>query len=656
MSKKKLIVVLTCIVAVSVGAILGYSAYKKYAEKKAEDEVWLKEEKLYSKLQESSHEQDKPKKGKEIWHSDGDDTCMEILDIPEVDKEVEFLIDEYGTGISFEVWGSEVLISKSEGIKELDPNDYDEGDTIEVDMDYISRYGGLLKPGIDDSLRLAVLSTSNGNLFFLNGDTSWPVTNYSTVCLQIPVKSVYEVKTCDYNSDGVTDIYVSGTDNSGMDREWYLKGVVADAKFGRTTIKNVFHFEEDKSKSDFVMDKYKSYQEAYSDIVEKIEAYQGRSYERKYDLIYFDEDECPELVVDDCSRISMYTFKEGMLDCIFDGWNGVESAYMYSPRNGCIEYTGEKRWADVEASYRTFFILKDGKLIDYSNTDYANEDHGYKDEYYSCMDNLSGAPAKEVFDECNQYDYEYLNADMQGKDILKALDADKYKVKKLEGSEAKFSVDGQKYTLRYREIDKNKRQFSLSNKNNLNLLKATADNHQAYLFSRDNGRAFLYLFVLTDKPTSKLYIYDLCDGDIKEPILYNGEFSLYNGEIKRTDYFYLQCPETRIIDSAVQRVFYINYFGMPEANDAYADYISAESLVFGNKIKGGETFKLNKDTTFINDDYDLVELKKGEVLTLDKIEYCDDSVNILCKNSNEEGLYITHGLENNDVRKGDFHK
>lgn len=77
---------------------------------------------------------------------------------------------------------------------------------------------------------------------------------------------------------------------------------------------------------------FSSWQEAYR-FIARLEAIQESRYQ--YNLIYFDEDEVPELVVDLPGRVSLYTYADGQLYRLMDRWGyGMlgNNGYQYLPR------------------------------------------------------------------------------------------------------------------------------------------------------------------------------------------------------------------------------------------------------------------------------------------------------------------------------------
>lgn len=92
---------------------------------------------------------------------------------------------------------------------------------------------------------------------------------------------------------------------------------------------------------------YTDYREAYLAVGKLLDMESNGKAE--YNLIYFDEDDIPELVVEPfSSMISMYTFHNGIIYTVIDGWGygaGGNHGYEYSPgknslRNYNTDYAG----------------------------------------------------------------------------------------------------------------------------------------------------------------------------------------------------------------------------------------------------------------------------------------------------------------------------
>ena len=97
----------------------------------------------------------------------------------------------------------------------------------------------------------------------------------------------------------------------------------------------------------------KNYQEAYTQIInEWIAENPDDADELKCSLVYFDEDDVPELVVKECiGVISMYTYYDGQVHLVMDEWGigGGSIGYYYLPKanvmyNHDADMAGAQNW------------------------------------------------------------------------------------------------------------------------------------------------------------------------------------------------------------------------------------------------------------------------------------------------------------------------
>ena len=147
--------------------------------------------------------------------------------------------------------------------------------------------------------------------------------------------------------------------------------------------------------------------------------------EQKYDLIYFDEDDIPELTVGRSGYyISMYTYDDGMLYQVMDRWGyGAlgNPGYEYSSgKNSLRNYNADFAGAIMNTTYMTMsaqYTMEEVVYIVFYNFDDVNQ-NGIPDEdeegsigYYG----VSYIDGKEVSREaCESYDiggYQYLETD-----------------------------------------------------------------------------------------------------------------------------------------------------------------------------------------------------------------------------------------------------
>ena len=153
--------------------------------------------------------------------------------------------------------------------------------------------------------------------------------------------------------------------------------------------------------------------------------------EQKYDLLYFDEDDIPELTVGvNGYYISMYTYDDGMLYQVMDQWGyGAmgNAGYEYSPKkNSLRNYNNDYAGAIVYTTYMTINAQHEMKgvvqIVSY-NFDDVNQ-NGMPDEdemgsmgYYG----ISYIDEREASrEECASYDiggYRYMETDKSIEDI-----------------------------------------------------------------------------------------------------------------------------------------------------------------------------------------------------------------------------------------------
>ena len=102
--------------------------------------------------------------------------------------------------------------------------------------------------------------------------------------------------------------------------------------------------------------------------VDAAKYYSGNYSNLKYDLIYFDEDNTPELVIDTGKRVTIYTFANSKARCITRNENNAKwkygtTAVCYAPKKGMI-FTNTNNWGgDISVD------LKDGSgsmLVNYA--------------------------------------------------------------------------------------------------------------------------------------------------------------------------------------------------------------------------------------------------------------------------------------------------
>lgn len=176
-----------------------------------------------------------------------------------------------------------------------------------------------------------------------------------------------------------------------------------------------------------------SYQDAYEAVSRLSEL--EKSQEEEYNLIYFDEDDIPELVVGlDGYYNSLYTYHDGTVYTLMDEWPyGAMGnvGYEYIPgKNSLLNYNTDYAGAILYTTYMAMNEQNDMELVAQITTynfDDVNE-NGMPDEneegslgYYS-KSYINGKEAST--EECEAYSlegYEYIQVNMSVEDLKAAL-------------------------------------------------------------------------------------------------------------------------------------------------------------------------------------------------------------------------------------------
>jgi len=176
-----------------------------------------------------------------------------------------------------------------------------------------------------------------------------------------------------------------------------------------------------------------SYQDAYEAVSRLSEL--EKSQEEEYNLIYFDEDDIPELVVGlDGYYNSLYTYHDGTVYTLMDQWPyGAmgNAGYEYVPgKNSLLNYNTDYAGAILYTTYMAMNEQYDMELVAQITTynfDDVNE-NGMPDEneegslgYYS-KSYINGKEAST--EECEAYSlegYEYIQVNMSVEDLKAAL-------------------------------------------------------------------------------------------------------------------------------------------------------------------------------------------------------------------------------------------
>lgn len=167
---------------------------------------------------------------------------------------------------------------------------------------------------------------------------------------------------------------------------------------------------------------YNNYKEAYAQIAKSYHL--DYRYNYKFDLVYIDDDDIPELAVDPGACVSLFAYEDGYIHRLMDGWSygaGGNCGYSYVERKNIIlnyvSYSGEG------TSYTTFMSKRDkGEIAE----DYCIEQFDYDGnssiKYHNYTDKkMSEKEIKEITTKYSNYEYKELSASMDYETLLAEL-------------------------------------------------------------------------------------------------------------------------------------------------------------------------------------------------------------------------------------------
>lgn len=261
-----------------------------------------------------------------------------------------------------------------------------------------------------------------------------------------PFTSLDAVSFFDINYDGYTDIVVIETygditfaavyygfaaetdeENRVFNLQWSLSEALS-SKVSPVSIAGIRNLLGDKKNGEFT-----SYREAYTQIVKLWEVEYGS--ELTYDLIQFDNDDIPELVVaDNGFWVSLYTYHDGMVHMLMEHWGyGVmgNAGYEYIPggnrvRNYNSDYAGAIRYSTYMSMNDRYSLKTVTEVVTYNFDDVNGDGYPDADEedsigYYS----VSYVDGVEITNE--QYagydagEYEFIAGRMSQEELMRAL-------------------------------------------------------------------------------------------------------------------------------------------------------------------------------------------------------------------------------------------
>lgn len=177
---------------------------------------------------------------------------------------------------------------------------------------------------------------------------------------------------------------------------------------------------------------FPDYQSAYKKIIEENLPESDSNDEYKYNLIYFDNDDIPELVIRKVAWMEMYTYNSRNVYLLLDGPHGAMgiNGYLYCPKMNSLKYND----ADLAGAVRYTIYAK---MNDNFKLEATNEYVAYM--FNDANDNYMRDDDEEFYDEPKLYidekeitkeeakafdvgEYEYISGDMTIDEIYAELE------------------------------------------------------------------------------------------------------------------------------------------------------------------------------------------------------------------------------------------
>ncbi len=448
------------------------------------------------------------------------------------------------------------------------------------------------------------------------------------------------IKTSDINFDGYTDIIMTGTIKSKenlwvffgeeqydsqeeLEYEIFLNDEGIDSLIENTlgsnyTVEDIEDYFVGKTQNG----KFKNYIDAYRKVINFYECTQPEA--RKYKLVYFDEDDIPELVVDNSGyMVSMYTFYDGdvyapIVDWPYGAFGNV--GYDYKVKGNLIS-NFDQDGAGAIGTYRGFGII-DGKIEELYYHSFYNLSDQEDEWWFNEKLTKEQREALEVKSEDTKYDS--LHGVYPAREILKQLDIPSFTVESISGNLSVFNVADKEFHYQVEKLKDNKKCFWLANDASASQKTLKCDSYKTYLISRENDKAYLYLSV-NYKGKSTLYIYNLNTKTVNSPIKFE-KYSLNSKEITNPNSFTMETIMKDIGNFKVKKEFFVGENGLPNEKDEFNYFIKTNTKEDSNNDYGdvlillkdftcSATKNLTKDYIYYSEDYpdddELVSFKKG---------------------------------------------
>lgn len=131
----------------------------------------------------------------------------------------------------------------------------------------------------------------------------------------------------------------------------------------------------DSLKETEAMKIFSNYKDAYKNIISE-NLPENSDYEYKYDLIYINSDDIPELVIQKIAYLSIYTYNDGNMYTLLQGPLGAMgiNGYLYCPKMNSLKYSDADMAGAIK--YTTYTKINDNFELEATNiyTEYLFND------------------------------------------------------------------------------------------------------------------------------------------------------------------------------------------------------------------------------------------------------------------------------------------
>lgn len=189
------------------------------------------------------------------------------------------------------------------------------------------------------------------------------------------IKSIEDVGCFDVNADGINDIVIVGYDFNFEDKAYVLTCEETDPYDKSYKLNSCDELSIGLSKElgknitlnaikEALLGEnggvYSTWQEAYKQFVKV----KGSGYDEKYTLAYIDDDDIPELILDSCDTLSVYTYKGGLVSSLaidYDYYVTGNYPYQYSYKTNWVKKYEVDDMDDNNSDY-AYYTIRNGTL------------------------------------------------------------------------------------------------------------------------------------------------------------------------------------------------------------------------------------------------------------------------------------------------------